>query len=119
MEHVVELDLCLPVCEVHIGIGLLSYSGVAEVHVVPFLDVILVGDSLPLVGGTGSLQVGVVVGGKGKDVLGLVSTNPEAEHSISQASDISVVLSIVDGESESTVPGLLVVDGAPLEPPTH
>lgn len=83
MEHVVKLDLCVSVCEVHVGISLLSDSGVAKVHIVPLLDVLLVGYGLPLVGCTSSLQVGVVVGGEGEDVLGLFSAHPEAEHSVS------------------------------------
>jgi hypothetical protein len=119
MEHIVELELSVPGTEMDIRVSLVQYSAVTEVHVVPLSEIVLVRNGLPVVRVTVVLDIGVWVGGECQDVTGLRTTNPVSESTISQTLNVTVVIVIVDGESETSAPDLLNFRLSPLEPTAH
>ena len=96
VEDVSEIDLGLSGSEFDVSVGLVSDSGVSKVDVMPLSQVLLVRDSLPIVTVSSSVQIIIGVGGKGQNVFGLRSSNPVTKDSVSETSDVLVVLSVID-----------------------
>jgi hypothetical protein len=113
---IIEVQLGISSSEVHIGVSLTEHSAVSKVDVVPTSEVLLVGDGLPEVSVSSTLEVIVVVGCECKDISGLRSSNPETKGTISEALGVSVVFLVVDRESKSGVPDSLGLRLSPFEP---
>lgn len=113
--HVIKGYSFFSASEFNVSWSFSGFSCVSKVDKVPFSQIILVFNWLVDVRIALAIEISVWI--SGKTVHAAVSASyPHCKISISQFHMVSVGLLIVDRHSESQVPGLLLLQGRPLEP---
>jgi hypothetical protein len=89
--HIGEVELSGSVLEMDIGVGSSLSSRVSEVNIVPSSQILFVGNSLPLVFISISVQIAIRIGREGQDIVSFLVTNPEGEGSVTQVFEVFVI----------------------------
>lgn len=89
---------------------------VAEVNVVPVLEVVLIRNRLPIVGVAVTVQVSVCVSSESENILSVVVTHRHEQVSVAQSFSILVFALRIDRQTENRVPNCLLGRSRPTEP---